>query len=140
MADAVYNDFKSGVVSGLIDLGGDTFKIMLVTATYAPNVDTHTFRSSVTNEVSGTGYTAGGQALANVSLTTDDTNDRAVWNADDPVWTASTITARGAVIYQDTGNAATDRLVCYLDFGSDIASTNADFTVTFNATGIITFD
>ena len=67
MADVIYNSFKRDIMNGSIDLDTDTIKVMLVTSTYTPNQDTHTKRSDVTNEVSGTGYTAGGATLGAVS-------------------------------------------------------------------------
>lgn len=140
MADVVYNKFKNALATGGIDLDTDTFNIMLVTATYVPDKDLHNFRSDVTNEVAnGNGYTTGGKALTGVTVTRDDTNDLTKFDATDPSWAASTITARGAVIYKARGGAATaDELVCYLDFGSNISSTNGTFSVTFNAGGILT--
>lgn len=138
MANAIYNSFKYDCSTGAIDLNTDTFKIMLVTSTYTPNIDTHTKRSDITNEVSGTGYSAGGATLSGVSVTNDTTNDRTAFDATDPTWASSTITARGAVIYKSRGGASSaDELVCYLDFGSDITSTAATFTVTFGANGIL---
>ena len=139
MANAIYNSFKFDNATGAIDLNTDTFKIMLVTSAYTPNIDTHAKRSDITNEVSGTGYSAGGATLASVTVTNDTANDRLVWDAADATWAASTITARGGVIYKSRGGASSaDELVCYLDFGADITSTAGMFTVAFNATGILT--
>lgn len=138
MADVIYNSFFEDLANNDIDLGADTFKLMLVTSAYTPDADAHDFRDDVTNEVMGTGYTAGGATLANVSVTQDNTNDLAKWDADDVTWADSTITARGAVLYKSTGNATTDRLVKYFDFGSDQISSGAAFTVQFNASGILT--
>lgn len=139
MANAVYNSFKGDSAKSTIDLDTDTFKIMLVTSAYTPNIDTHTKRSDVTNEVVGTGYSAGGATLSGVTVTVDTANDRAVFDATDPTWPTSTITARGAVIYKSRGGlASADELVCYLDFGSDIVSTGGTFTVVFGANGILT--
>ena len=139
MANAVYNSFKGDSAKSIIDLDTDSFKIMLVTSAYSPNIDTHTKRSDITNEVSGTGYSAGGVALTGVTVTVDTTNDRTVFDANDASWASSTITARGAVIYKSRGGAASaDELVCYLDFGSDIVSTGGTFLITFGANGILT--
>ena len=138
MADLIYNSFKADVSNGLIDLTDDTIKILLVTSSYTPDIDAHTRRSDVTNEVVGTGYTAGGNTLAGKSVTQDNTNDRMVFDATNPEWTSSTITARAAVVYKDTGAAATDNLICYLDFTQDESSSSGTFTVNFNAVGILT--
>ena len=138
MANAKYNSFKAALQNADIDLSVDTIKVMLVTSAYVPNVDTHAFRSSVTNEVTGTGYTAGGKALTAKIVTQDNAADSAVFDADPVTWATSTITARGAVLYKDTGNAATDNLIAYFDFGVDESSTSGDFTITWNAGGILT--
>jgi hypothetical protein len=138
MASAIYNSFKRDIANGSIDLDTDTIKVMLVTSTYAPNVDTHTKRSDITNEVVGTGYVAGGGTLASKTVAVDNTNDRALFDGDNQVWATASITARGAVLYKARGGASTaDELICYIDFGADITSTAADFTLSFNAVGII---
>ena len=137
MADLIYNSFFTDLSKGNIDLDTDTFKVMLVTSAYTPS-KTHAKRSDVTNEVTGTGYTAGGATLANVTVTQDDTNDLAKFDADDVTWATSTITARGAVLYKARGGAASaDELVKYFDFGSDQTSVGAAFTLQFNANGIL---
>lgn len=139
MANALYNSFKRDIMNGSIDLDTDTIKIMLVTSSYTPNIDTHTKRSDITNEVSGTGYTAGGATLANKAVTADNTNDRGVFDADDVSWTTSTITARGAVLYKSRGGASSaDELIMYLDFSTDYTSTAGTFLITWNASGILT--
>lgn len=139
MANALYNSFKRDIMNGSIDLDTDTIKIMLVTSSYSPNIDTHTKRSDITNEVSGTGYTAGGATLANKAVTADNTNDRGVFDADDVSWTTSTITARGAVLYKSRGGASSaDELIMYLDFSTDYTSTAGTFLITWNASGILT--
>lgn len=139
MASAVYNAFKTKLMSGAdaIDFDLDTIKCALVTSTYVPNIDTHAFFSSITNEVVGTGYTAGGATLASVTVTQDNTDDEGVLDAADTSWPSSTITARGAIIYKSTGVAATSPLVAYIDFGADYVSTGGTFLITWAAEGII---
>jgi hypothetical protein len=138
VASLIFDSFKFDCSTGAVDLDTDSFKMLLVTSTYAPNAKTHAKRSSVTNEVTGTGYTAGGVALASVVVTNDTTNDRTTFASANPSWAAATITARGAVIYKSRGGlASADELVAYLDFGSDFASTAGTFTVTCPAAGWI---
>lgn len=133
MANAIYNSFKADIGDGTLDWDTDTFKIALVTSTYSPDIDTHNnFTTHVTNEVVGTGYTAGGATLTTSAPTVDTTNDWAEYDATDVTWSASSITARGAVIYKNT----TEELVCYIDFGSDKTSSSGDFTVQFHADGV----
>lgn len=137
MADVIYNNFKKLIMNGGIDLDTDTIKVALVTSAYTPDQDTHDFFDDVTNEVVGTGYTAGGASLANKAVTADNTDNEGVFDADDVSWTTSTITARGAVIYKSTGTASTSALICYLDFTSDKTSTAGTFTIAWNAEGIL---
>lgn len=130
MASLIYDSYFDDLNRGNIVPSVDTFKMMLVTSAYVPNKGTHSKRSHVTNEVVGTGYTAGGKTTsAGVSL--DTTNHRADVSFTGPSWAASTITARGAVIYKDRGgDASADELVAYVDFLSDISSSGATFQVT----------
>ena len=139
MANAVYNVLKTALVTGDINLATDTLKVILVTATYVPNIDTHQFYPAVTNEIpTGGGYTLGGVVLAGVAVLTDLPNDRAALDANDVTWVASTITAaRGAIIYKDTGVPATSKLITYIDFVTDKSSSGGDFTIAWDATGIL---
>lgn len=105
--------------------GGDTFKIALYTN--SASFDASTTAYTATNEVSGTGYSAGGNTLTRVDPTTSGTT--AFTDFADTTWSSSTITARGALIYNSS--AAGNPAVVVLDFGSDKTSTNGDFTVVF---------
>lgn len=137
MADVIYNSFKGKIMDGSIDLDTDTIKVALVTDSYTPDQDTHDFFDDVTNEVVGTGYTAGGASLASKAVTVDTTDNEGVFDANDVSWTTSTITARGAVLYKSTGTASTSALIAYIDFGSDKTSTAGTFTIAWNAEGIL---
>lgn len=130
MSSIVYNSFLFDTLSGNIDLGVDTFKLMLVTSGYVPDKDAHTKRSNITSEVVGTGYVSGGEVCALTRLDSLPL-DRSQFTLAVTQWNPSTITARGAVLYKSRGGAASlDELVAYLDFGSDIISINGPFTVT----------
>lgn len=137
MADVIYNSFKKKIMDGSIDLDTDTIKVALVTSSYTPDQDVHDFFDDVTNEVSGTGYTAGGASLANKVVSADNTDNEGVFDADDASWSTSTITARGAVLYKSTGTASTSALICYIDFGADKISTAGTFTIAWNSEGIL---
>lgn len=137
MADTVYNSFKRDIMNGGINLSSDTIKVALVTSSYVADQDVHDNFDDITNEVSGTGYTAGGATLANKAVTADNTDNEGVFDADDVTWGTSTITARGAVVYKSTGTASTSKLICYIDFGSDKTSTGGNFTITWGAEGIV---
>ena len=129
MASLIYNHALDNAARGTIDFDTDTFKVMLVTSAYTENKDTHEFRSDVTNEVSGAGYTAGGNTVT-VTVTKDDANDRIDISLGGTTWPTSTITARKAVYYKSRGGAATaDEIIAVNDFGSDVISTGGTFTL-----------
>ena len=134
MANLITNQYLTKVQEKAYNLESDTLKVALLTSSETPSKDDTTF--SATNEVSGTGYTAGGATLANVAVTQDDSGDLAKVDCDDVTWSTSTITgARYAVIY-DTTN--TKSLICSIDFGGAQTVTAGTFTIEWNASGIIT--
>lgn len=138
MADVIYNSFKQKIMDGSIDLDTDTINVALVTSSYTPDQDAHEDYADITNEVAnGNGYATGGAALANKTVTKDNTDNEGVFDADNVTWGSSTITARGAIVYKDSGTAATSWFICYFDFGSDQSSSSGDFTITWNAEGIV---
>jgi hypothetical protein len=133
MASIIYNSCLDDAAKGNINFGSDSFKVLLVTSAYTPDKDTHLKRSAITNEVTGTGYTAGGTATT-ATVTKDTANDRVDISFSNPSWASSTITARAAVIYKSRGGAASaDELVGYVDFGADVTSTNGTFAVTISS-------
>jgi hypothetical protein len=101
---------------------GDSFKVALYTS--SATLDATTTAYSTTNEVSGTGYTAGGAELTEITPTSSGTT--AFIDFGDLTWSSATLTARGALIYNATNG---NRAVAVLDFGSDKVSTNGDFTI-----------
>lgn len=132
MASLIYNSALRDEAIGAIDYDTDTFKVMLVTSAYTENKDTHAKRSDVTNEVVGTGYTAGGQTVVATVSAVDTTNDRVDITFAQVTWPASTITARKAVYYKSRGGAASaDELIAVDDFGADV--TTVAGTLTLNA-------
>jgi len=141
MASGLYgitflNALKNDLALDLDDTTADRFKAMLVTSSYTPNFGTHDFKSDVTNEVSGTGYDAGGKSLTSVTLT--QSGGTITFDAADLTWASSTITARAAVVYDDS--LTNDPLIAYIDFGADKSSSAGDFVLSFNASGIFTLD
>lgn len=135
----LYGLFLKSLAQGRLNLSSDQIKVMLCTSSYAPNQDTHQFKSDVTNEVTGTGYTAGGQALTGVTLTYDAATNTLMLDANDPTWSASTITARYLVAYDDTPSTdATKPLICYWDMGTDQISSSGNFTATISGSGLAT--
>ncbi len=128
MASGIYHSFFERIGTGQGNLTSVTVKCALVTSTYTYNAD-HDFFDDITNEVSGTGYSAGGDTVT-VTVTDDDANNRVDISLGEAQWTTATITARGAVYYVDTGGAAsTDWLIAFIDFGTDQTSTAGTFTL-----------
>jgi hypothetical protein len=119
-----------------------TIKCGLTTSTYTPNQDTHHFWSDVTNEVTGTGYIAGGVTLTTTGGSSYDTaTDQIRLDGTDASWATSTITARRAVVWNDTAGASTtDPVMGWVDFGADVATTAGTFQITWDTTGIIVYD
>lgn len=135
-----YNSFKEYVADGTIDLDTHTFKVMLVSSSYTFSAS-HTVKADITNELStANGYTAGGEALT--SVTWGQTGGTATFDAADTQWTASGagITARRAVIYDDT--AANEELVASILLDTtpaDVTATAGNtLTLQWNASGIFT--
>jgi hypothetical protein len=104
---------------------GDTFKLALYDNSASFTAATTAY--TATNEVSGTGYSAGGGTLTNVTPTSSGTT--AFIDFADLTFSTATITAYGALIYNSS--AAGNPAVCILDFGADKTSTAGDFTIVF---------
>ena len=129
ITQAVANSFKTQVLTATHNFPattGNTFKIALYTNSATLSKSTTAYTTS--NEVSGTGYTAAGNTLT--SVTPALSSDTAVCDFADTSWTSATITARGALIYNDTQS---DKAVVVLDFGGDKTSTAGTFTIQFPA-------
>lgn len=124
-----------------IDWDSDTIKVALVSSAYTPNQDTHDYWDDVVaNEVSGTGYTAGGATLSTKTATYDTATNKTKLSGATVQWPGSTITARYAVIYDATpGTDATRPLIGYVDFGANQSTSNTTFEIVWNANGILEF-
>lgn len=116
------------------DLSDGSVYVALVTSTYIPDAANHTVWTDITGESSGTGYTTGGKVVANPTLTQDDGDNEGVFDGDDVSWTSSTVNAKGAVVYYNTGSKP---LICYIDFGAVYTSANNTFKITWNSEGIV---
>jgi len=115
---------------------GDAMNCALVDNTATPNFTTNTAWADISAaEVSGTGYTAKGAVLGTKTLTA--TGGAINFDAADPSWTTATITARAAVILDDSLVTPLDAIICLLNFGSDIISTAGLFTVQYATGGFI---
>jgi hypothetical protein len=124
ITQAMCNSFKTELLGGTHDLDTDTIKIALFTSSATLGASTTAYSTS--NEVSGTGYTAGGNTLSGATISLS--GSTAIVDFTDTTWSSATITARGALIYN---SSKSDKAIAVLDFGSDKSSTNGDFTVVF---------
>jgi hypothetical protein len=122
------SSFKTDMLGGVQDLDTDVIKIALYTSAATLNAATTAY--TATNEVSsvGTGYTAGGNTLTGAAISLDGTTGICTFS--NTSWTTSSITARGALIYNST---KTNKAIAVLDFGADKTSTSGTFTVNFPA-------
>lgn len=136
--DTVADPTRAAAVAGTLKLA--IFKAI------TPDQNLHDFYDDLvaaTNEVSGTNYTAGGNACATPTWTGPDGSGVLTFDASDPATWLQSATGftlgRRAILYYDTGVAATSRLVGFSnDFGADVGNVAADLSVTFNASGIYT--
>ena len=128
IAQAMCTSFKKALLDGEMDFSsntGQSYKIALYTSSATLNATTAAYTTS--NEVSGTGYTAGGNTLS-ISTAPTTSGTTAFLSFGTTTWSTATITARGALIYQVGGSTPS---VAVLDFGGDISSTAGDFQITF---------
>lgn len=131
ISQAMCTSFKQELLEGKHNFrsGGHTFNLALFTSSATLGAATTDYSTS--NEVSGTGYSAGGSALTNVNPTTSGTT--AFTDFADLTFSTATITANGALIYNTTteGGSGTTDAVVVLAFGGDKTSTAGDFTIQF---------
>tara|TARA_R100001163_G_scaffold12480_1_gene11588 strand:- start:1015 stop:1446 length:432 start_codon:yes stop_codon:yes gene_type:complete len=128
ITQAMCTSFKKELLEAkhnFLNSGGNTFKLALYTS--SATLDATTTAYTTSNEVSGTGYTAKGNTLTRVDPSTSGTT--ALTDFADTTFSSSTITARGALIFNE--DTTGDTSVCVLDFGGDKSSSSGDFTITF---------
>lgn len=138
----LYGQGMLKLVTGSIDLDTDTFKLLLATSSYVPDLDAHDFRNDVTNELAtANGYTAGGVTLTSVTVTYDAASDQVRFDCADPSWTfTGAVTFRYGVVYKSRGGASSaDELLVLIDFGSDQTVSTA-YTLAVDPTGLFYID
>jgi hypothetical protein len=133
-----YNILSKYLSDGIVDLGDDTIKLALLTSSHTPAV-THTVFADIDNELSsGSGYTSGGAALSNLSLT--ETAGVTVWDADNVLISSLTATFRHGVLYvDDTKDTIVKPLIAYIlfdDTPSDVVVSGIDFVLQWHSNGI----
>ena len=128
----------------LIDTLGESWeaednRVLMVTDTYTPDFNAHDFYADITNEVTGTGYTAGGELLTTTEITLS--GGVLTFDAADVAWTTSTIAnAMAAVLKTTVSGSATDQLILLSDFVTPASSSGGTFTIQWSASGIATVD
>ena len=145
MASFNFTNLARSLAKADVDFDVHTFKVMLVssvptTTDTTGNQDVWAFRSAVTNEITGTGYTAGGiaQAFTLDALTLVAGKQTITWTNIVNGWTGATFSAAGAIIYRDTGSSATDILLHFVDFLGTVTCTAGTFSITYSAPFSIT--
>lgn len=128
ITQAMCTSFKSELLNKEHDMDTDTFKIALFTS--SATLSEATTNYAVTNEISGTGYTAGGVALTGAAIATSGTT--VFVDFADPSWTTASFTCRGALIYNTSATIGTEAVIV-LDFGGDFTVSSGTFTITFPA-------
>jgi hypothetical protein len=128
ITQAMATSFKSEILQEGHNLASDTLKIALYTS--SASLDGSTTAYTTSNEISGTGYSAGGVTLTNTTVSTSGTT--AFFDADDPTWTSASFTARGALIYNSTNS---DKAIAILNFGGDFTVSSGTFRIVFPAAG-----
>ena len=129
---AICNSFKTEILKAVHNFTastGNTFKIALFTSSATLGAGTTAYAATGMNEMSGTGYTAGGKALTSVTPSLD--SSTACCDFDDISWTSATFTANACLIYNDT--ASGDPAVCAVAFGGDKSVSSGTFTIQFPA-------
>lgn len=130
-----YDSYWQSLNNKEINLTADTIKLMLCTSSYTPNRGTDRYKSAVTNEVVGTGYTAGGTTIGSMAVAIA-SNVFTISGAN-ASWPSATFTARLAVLYDSTPSTdATRPLIGYVDFGADNSPSNGTLSITWNVSGI----
>lgn len=139
----VFPQFELGLASKLQNIATDSIKVALSNAAGPVTLATSgvqaaklftDWTSNVAAEITGTGYTAGGQLLT--SVVSSVTGDVWTFSAASPAWTSSTITANQAIFYDSS--ASTEQLIAFWDFGGAVSDTSGTYTLTINASGIVT--
>ena len=135
----LYSNYPLNLLNDSLSSMNNDIKVALLADTYTPAQETHTSWDDVSvDEVTGTGYSAGGQSLTSETIT--EATRVTTFDADNVSWTNSTITAMYAVIYDNTPVDDVDKkLVGWIDFGENKSSENGTFEIQWDSAGILTF-
>lgn len=126
MPSLIFTSCVDDLISGRMVPTIATVRVMLVTSAYVPDQAGHSRRSDIGNEIAGDGYVAGG---AKVSVTVDDDADGKRFSLGGAIWNPSSISASGAIYFQDNGAPEDDLLMAFIDFGDEIISVGGPFSL-----------
>lgn len=137
MATLAYNSYFNDLHLGRLVVGTSVIKALITTSTYVPSKDNHTTRANITNEVSGTGYTAGGFTVT-ASLAQDLANDKVTLTLGAITANSTTVANMRQVIYyiSNGGASSGDYLIACVDFGSDYTTSNQTINVSATTVSI----
>ena len=130
ITQAMCTSFKADLLNKEQDLGNGADVIKIALYTSSANLDSTTTAYTTTEEITGSGYTAGGVTLTNQVVATSGTT--AYFDADDPEWTSASFTTAGALIYNST---ASNKAIAVLSFGGDFTVTSGTFRIVFPTPG-----
>ena len=136
MSSGIYNVWKKKLMDAALNLGSDTLKIILLNNSHSFSASAAGYANVSANELATAGgYTQNTKTLGSVTVTQDDGNNKAVFDAADTSWTSATFTCYHAVIFDDT--ATGDPLICSIDFGGAHQVTAGTFSIQWSSSGII---
>jgi len=141
MASRNFTTYTRALLSAQVNMTTATVKTMLVSSVPTEsNFDTWAFRSDVTNEISGTGYTTGGisQPFTLDALDTAGNRQTVTYTNIPSAWTSSSFSAVGSIQYIDTGSSATSRVIGFSDFGGTQTVSSGSFDLTYTSSAAVT--
>jgi hypothetical protein len=141
MASVNFTNLTRNLAQARHNFSSDTLKVLLVSSVPSEaNIDAWVSRADVTNEITGTGYTAGGIAQAYTFDAIDTTNNRQPITLTNITngWTTASFSALGAIIYKNSGTSSTDYLISFVDFAGTITCTAGNFSITYSTPLYIT--
>lgn len=137
MNNIVYGKFLALFFRGLIDLVADSLRVALLTEGHTPSASHQYFSEVEDYEVIGSGYSPGGAPLLGAGVVEDPTTHIPKLVGNSVEWENSTLSARYAVLYKDTGDSTTSPLIALFDFNAIQQSLNGTFTVQWHEDGIL---
>jgi len=129
----IYTKLYNSLFNKLIDIDTDQIKAMLLDENYSPNLETHQFKSDLSHEVTGTGYSAGGVVVANITLSNPSAGVLKI-DCDDIQFDAIFTTFHYMVIYNNTPSGDANKpLLCVVNYGENLEFSGENFKSTIDA-------